>query len=168
MCTNGLSKGGRNRPLKRVREMSAFTLVETVKIRGRCNHRLRFGQPCETIILGDNKSFVAFGAGQIFGYIRWSRNAFGTRNWQFFVIRAVGNGRVTRIPGVYPGGELLFRTRGVVATKRALSWLDEVEKTISFLLSDLPESYWRRIENDALTEHQLPKFKSEFRGESHA
>ncbi len=148
--------------------MSVFTLVETIKLRGHCNHRLRFGQPLEEIKLDENKSLAAFRAGQIFGYIRWSRNAFGTRNWQSFVVRSVSKGRVTRIPGVYPGGELLLRTRGVVATQKALSWLDKTEKSIPFLLSDFPESYWRLAENELFTDHQLPNLSSKIMENSHA
>ena len=148
--------------------MSRYTLVETLKIRGQCNHRLRFGQPIDQIILGENKRLEVFRAGQVFGYIRWSRNGFGTRNWQLFVVRSVGNGRVTQVPGVYPGGELLFRTRGVLATQKALIWLDKLEQTIPFLLSDLPDSYWRLAENNVFTAHKLPGPSPHFLGNSHA
>lgn len=168
MSVNGQNKGAVNRYLKRGRDMSKFTLVETVQIRSRCNHRLRFGQSFETKTLSENKTLVAFEAGQIFGYIRWSRNAYGTRNWQFFVVRSVGAGRVTRIPGISPGGDLLFRTRGVVATQRALKWLDGLEKTIPFSLSDLPESYWRLAENEVFTDGQLPDLAPNIFGASHA
>ena len=136
--------------------MARFTLVEEIYDPQHCNHRLRFGSPDHVIRLSKRKRLSAFSAGKCFGYIRWSRNVYGTQNWQFIIAQARGTGRLTPYPGLYPGADIWFRARGKTATKRALEWIDKVEIETRMPIENLPESFWRRSENAQVLSQKLP------------
>jgi len=136
--------------------MDKLTLVEDIYLRDICHHRLRFGKPEHVVRLDKTKRLMGFEPGKTFGYIRWSRNVYGTQNWQFIVAQASLAGRISTYPGLHPGADIWFRARGKSAVKRALSWLDKVEKVSDISLQDLPESFWRRAENARNLRQSLP------------
>ena len=137
--------------------------------KSRINHRLRFGEPHSEIRLGWSSRLASFKPNDVFGYIRWSANEFGTQDWRLFVCKAGGlhsqnvglgdgntghHNRLTRIPGVMPGAHLLLKTQGRARVKRALSYIDRLEKEPGDL-SLITESYWRHLHN-RLEVNQLP------------
>ena len=136
--------------------MGEFTLVEDIYARNICHHRLRFGTPDHVIRIDKTKRMMAFRPSKVFGYIRWTRNQYGTQNWQFIVAQAKGFGRISEYPGLFPGADIWFRARGKTAVKRTLSWLDKIEKASDVSLHDLPESLWRRAENARIFRQSLP------------
>ena len=136
--------------------MGEFTLVEDIYARNSCHHRLRFGSPDHVIRLDKTKRMMAFRPGKAFGYIRWTRNRYGTQNWQLIIAQANSSGRISEYPGLYPGADIWFRARGKSAVKRALAWLDKVEKRSDIPLENLPESFWRRAENARFLRKSLP------------
>ena len=124
----------------------------------RMNHRLRFGTPVSTIRLGWRRSAALFMPEQIFGYIRWTANKYGTQDWQLFVCRASISNRLTRIPGVMPAAELLLHTRGSTRTKRALEIVDELE-THHGHLAKVSESHWKYLHNQLEIGWQVRPFR---------
>ena len=122
-----------------------YTLVTEHYVRGHCNHRLRFGIGQAVIKQRKGLKLHAFKPHQIFGLIRWQRNEYGTILWTLYICEAAQKGRVTQIPGVYPGANLLFRARGSKAMRRCLQQLDRLEKRIGGDLGILPTAYWRKL-----------------------
>lgn len=129
--------------------------------KNRINHRLRFGTPSVQTRLGWHESLVSFAPDQVFGYIRWSSNKYGTQDWRLFVCKAGGNlqnmigssggntghhNRLTRIPGVLPGAHVLLKTQGTTRVKRALKLIDSLESETGDL-GLVTESYWRHLHN---------------------
>jgi len=129
--------------------------------KNRINHRLRFGEPHSEARLGWHSRLASFKPAQIFGYIRWSANEYGTQDWRLFVCKAGGfhsqnlglgggntghHNRLTRIPGVLPGAHILLKTQGKARVKRALVYIDAIEKETGEL-SLVTESYWRHLHN---------------------
>jgi len=49
------------------------------------------------------------------------------------------------MPGILPGGELLFSVRGKTRAKRALKLMDELEKQAGDL-GRLTPAYWRQVQ----------------------
>lgn len=114
--------------------------------KNRMNHRLRFGTPISTIRLGWRRSGAIFMPDQIFGYIRWTANKYGTQDWQLFICKSSVSNQLTRIPGVMPAAELLLHTRGSTRTKRALEIIDELELHHGHL-AKVSISYWKYLHN---------------------
>lgn len=152
------------KPLDKSSEEGGADSLTAVYIRyrkDRINHRLRFGAPTLETRLDKYSAVAAFIPTQIFGYIRWSANEYGTQDWRLFVCKTAGNphhidgqgggntghhNRLTRIPGVMPGAHILLKTQGKARVKRALGYIDGLEKETGNL--DLvTESYWRHLHN---------------------
>ena len=129
--------------MRRARDLTAVQIVYRQK---RINHRIRFGTPVCEARLDWRRKIVAFSPGSVFGYIRWRANKFGTQDWRLFVLRAVGDGALTTMPGVMPGADILLATRGVTRTKRALIALNALENNTATLTNVSP-SYWRHLHN---------------------
>jgi len=129
--------------------------------KNRINHRLRFGTPSIQTRLGWHESLISFAPDQIFGYIRWSANEYGTQDWRLFVCKVGGksqnmiglsggntgrHNRLTRIPGVLPGAHVLLKTQGATRVKRALKFIDTLESEMGDL-GLVTENYWRHLHN---------------------
>ena len=137
-----------------------YTLVELSKTAGLHHNKLRFGDPVFTFPFVRNRSFVAFKPGQIFAYVRWRKNDYGTVHWQLIIARA-GRETLSQIyPGIYPCADVLFRARGVKAVKDTLIWLDRLEAKSSKPLTDLPVSFWRKAQNAKHIRARLPLIRA--------
>jgi len=150
-----------DKPIVLSKAEDGLTAVYIRYRKSRINHRLRFGEPHSEIRLGWSSRLASFKPNDVFGYIRWSANEFGTQDWRLFVCKAGGNShhidgqgdektghhnRLTRIPGVLPGAHILLKTQGKARVKRALVYLDAIEKETGEL-SLVTESYWRYLHN---------------------
>ncbi len=133
------------------------TLVTEHLIRGKLNHRLRFGIRQTVISVSGGLSYAVFKPYQTFGYVRWRRNKYGSRVWNLYICETVQGGRITQIPGVKPGANLLLRARGTHGSKRLLEQLDTLEKRVGGDLSVVPTSYWRELSDSKLCRLPLPK-----------
>ncbi|RZV36086.1 MAG: DUF2840 domain-containing protein [Acidimicrobiales bacterium] len=138
----------------------SYTLVKSDYRPDVCNHRLRFGAPVHVVRMSKCTTYFAFKHRDVFGYIRWNRNDFGTINWQFIVARCAHETCQTSFPGIHPGVDLLFRARGVKAVKTSLAWMDRLEKTAGKPLEKLPVSFWRKAENSRIIRAKLPLYKA--------
>jgi len=112
---------------------------------------------CSVIEKPEGITLHAFEPRQTFGMIRWKRNDYGTILWNLYICEAVERGRVTEIPGVYPGADLLFRSRGTKATRRLLSRLIRLEKKVGGDLSIIPANFWRRYNDTEFRKEKAPK-----------
>lgn len=96
--------------------------------KNRRNDRILFGAPERLVRLDWQRSLAAFLPGSVFGYERWEANKFGTQSWLIFVLRAVRpKTKLTHIPGVFPGAQILLRVQGKAACKAFLSHLDSIK-----------------------------------------
>ena len=93
------------------------------------NDRLRFGKPVERLNLDKRRALAWFEPGQVFGYIRWSANEFGTQTWCLLIMQAVGKGeRIVRLEGVKPGASVLLQLNGAARVRQMLKRLDVLAK----------------------------------------
>ena len=100
------------------------------------------------------RAFAVFRPGQLFGYIRWHGNKYGTQDWRFYIAKACKPGPLVRVNGILPGADILLETRGAARTKRALEWIDRLEETDAGL-ENISPAFWRHAHN-ALTTGQIP------------
>ncbi|MCF6221821.1 MAG: DUF2840 domain-containing protein [Robiginitomaculum sp.] len=127
--------------------MANLTAVKCEYIRDRKNHRLRFGTPAMKLKLRRNQTLCVFNPGQVFGYIRWKANEYGTIDWRIYICRTTLTGRVTRIPGIIPCTEILLATHGIVAMQRMLKHIDSLETQTNGALELVTPAYWRHLHN---------------------
>lgn len=138
-----------------------FTAVLIAYRKNRLNHRIIFGEPASTVRLGWRRKLEIFEPGQIFAYERWRANSYGTQDWRFYVLKALSCGTMTRVPGVTPGGEVLFAMRGSTRTKRALKLLTAIKRDGADPARLSPHE-WRGLHNQVETGAQINELVKEF------
>ena len=126
--------------------MSEFlTRVEIAFYPEYLNYWLRFGTPVERIELDRRRSIALFEPGQVFGYVRWRANEYGTQDWRLTIIEAREPSLLlSRIPGVMPGAEVLLLMIGQARVKRALAVIDQLESR-GFRPDDVSPAYYRHV-----------------------
>jgi len=129
-----------------VRESSSSNITQlTLHIRGKTvNDRLLFGRSVDQSNAIKHTSIYHFETGQIFGFVRWRGDEFGTQTWRVVVAQAGRPGeRMTRIPSVKPGAHLLLHAFGSPRAKRALRAIDVLVGTA--VLHEVAPAYWRHV-----------------------
>jgi len=122
-----------------------LTIVELVFYPEYINFWLRFGQPVQRIDLDRRRALAVFGPGQIFGYVRWHANEFGTQAWSFSIGKTRWpNQQITRLEGVRPGAAILLSLSGAARVRRALKRIDRLESQ-GVALEDVSASYYRHL-----------------------
>lgn len=129
------------------RVMSRLVAVKCEFVRDKINHRLRFGTPEMSITLRKSQKLYAFSIGQVFGYIRWKANEFGTTDWRLYICQASLSGQVTRVPGIIPGVNVLLSVHGNIAMQRMLKQIDSLEVQTGGGLGTITPAYWRHLHN---------------------
>ena len=143
-----------------------FTWVEIAFYPEHLNHWLRFGAPNEQHDLDRRRSLALFKPGNVFGYVRWRANEYGTQDWRFAVAgTADPSVTLSRIEGVHPGGEVLLFTVGNAEVKRALLQVDALE-TGGFEPADVSPAYYRHIHNRIAASRPIRAY-SEVQHEAH-
>lgn len=113
----------------------------------RINHWLRFGDPVRHRYLDRQRAVAWFGSGKFFGYVHWEANEFGTVVWRLYVLRAGRPDDVMgRVPGVFPGAEVLLRLDGKTKVKRGLSHIEMLEKA-GFDPAQIAADHWLHLHN---------------------
>ncbi|WP_017930660.1 DUF2840 domain-containing protein [Robiginitomaculum antarcticum] len=135
----------------------ACTIVTEHFVRGVCNHRLRFGGGQTIIERPSGIKIHSFRPFATFGMVRWTRNDHGTILWNLYICETQKTGRLTEMPGVYPGAELLLRSRGTKATRRLLARLTKLEKRVGSDLAVVPASYWRQYHHTEICRDDPPQ-----------
>lgn len=124
-----------------------FTRVEIAFYPEYVNNWLRFGAPDKSEDLDRRRSLAFFKPGCVFGYVRWRANEYGTQEWRFIVVKTEEPSRfLSRIEGVYPGGEVLLLVTGNAKVKRALLQIDVLESQ-GFDPADVSPAYYRHVHN---------------------
>jgi hypothetical protein len=91
-----------------------------------------------------------FASGQVFAFVRWQANDFGTVLSRIDILRAVRPGEaLSTLPGVRPGGEQLLRLGGWPRVKRTLEVISAVE-AIEIDPVEVAPDYWRHVHNRLL------------------
>jgi len=132
-----------------------LTLVELSRLETE-RQNLVFGEPLETIPCPNGRQLAAFMPGHTIGYERWKANEYGTVSWQLYILRTGKSGLVSRVPGVHPAAEILLRTRGKQATRRALNWIKALRRKGAGNLQSISELGWRRAANSRLLRRPFP------------
>jgi len=113
-------------------------------VKNRANDRLLFGRPVVTYPLHEGGALHLFDAGQVFGFVRWRGDGYGTQTWRVVVARGLAVGEEgTAIPGLEPGGEVLLHAFGKVRAKRALRAIDGLSG--KHVLHEIAPAYWRHV-----------------------
>ena len=125
--------------------MSGRTRVELLHLEGRIERWIRFGRPAAEEILDRRRRALWFEPGQVFGFVRWAANDYGTAVSRIDILRACGTGEaITTVPGVTPGGEVLLRLSGWPKVERVLAAIDQVEAT-GVDPADACPDHWRHV-----------------------
>jgi len=124
-----------------------FTRVEIAFYPEHLNNWLRFSAPDKQHDLDRRRSLALFRPGQVFGYVRWRANEYGTQEWRFTVVQTAEPSRfLSRIEGVTPGGEVLLLATGNTRVKRALLQIDRLEAD-GFDPAEVSPTYYRHVHN---------------------
>lgn len=104
------------------------TTVELTWIEKRIEHWIRFGHPVEDRILDRRRLLLSFAPGNVFAFIRWTANDFGTVMSCIDIVRAVEAHEARQtVPFVRPGAESLLRQNGWPKVRQVLEAIDGVE-----------------------------------------
>ena len=133
--------------------MTDLTFIQCHFVRGRINHRLRFGEPDTTLQLDKYRKLVGFEPQKRFGYIQWRANAYGTQDWRFYILKSHTAGPLTCVPGVSPGVKLLAAFIGTQSVRRALKALDQLERDAFEPPEILPDGFWLTFQTDLYARH---------------
>ncbi len=100
------------------------TLVELTFDKRKVEHWIRFGSKSYEQILDRRRSIVGFAPGDIFAFVRWAANDFGTVVSRIDIVRAIRRGEPFQtLPFVRPGGDILLRINGC-PVRQVRVWLD--------------------------------------------
>ena|SRR6056297_3602495 len=123
------------------RQITKLTLRKTER---HSNDRLLFGRPYASSSHQIQFVELGFKPLQMFSFVRWRGDRYGTQTWRVIVAQAGRSGeRLTRIPGVNPGAHLLLHAIGKTRAKRALRVIDVLSE--AHVLHEIAPAYWRHM-----------------------
>ena len=124
-----------------------LTYVDLIWIEKRLQRWIRFGSVASEQIIDWHRSIVAFAPGDVFAFVRWASNDFGTVVSRIDILRAVRPGEACSTVGfVRPGGESQLRICGWPKVERVLQAIDAVE-ALGVDPADVAPDHWRHIHN---------------------
>jgi len=124
-----------------------LTSVELVFYRDRIERWLRFGRDVGERILDRRRRLILFAPDAVFAFVRWEGNEHGTVVSRIDILRACRAGeRISTVPGVTPGGDILLRLSGWPRVKRVLDLVTEIEHS-GIEAADVAPDYWRHVHN---------------------
>jgi hypothetical protein len=127
--------------------MTELTDVELTWVKKRIENWIRFGRIAQERILDRQRRIVSFAPGNIFAFVRWASNDYGTVVSCIDILRAVGPGEPhSTVPYVRPGGESLLRLSGWPKVEKVLQAIDVVE-ALEINPADAAPEHWRHIHN---------------------
>jgi hypothetical protein len=136
--------------------MTARTRVELLHLDKRIERWIRFGRHAAEEILDRRRRALWFDPGQVFAFVRWAANDYGTAVSRIDILRACAAGEaITTVPGVTPGGEVLLRLSNWPKVERALTAIDQVEG-LGLDPADACPDHWRHVHN-RLTAGESPR-----------
>ncbi len=124
-----------------------LTYVDLIWIEKRLQRWIRFRRVASDQIIDRHRSVVAFAPGDLFAFVRWASNDFGTVVSRIDILRAVAPGEACSTVGfVRPGGESLLRVYGWPKVERVLQAIDAIE-ALCVDPADVAPDHWRHIHN---------------------
>ena len=130
--------------------------VELYWLEGKREHWLRFGAPVSDTIIDRRRRRLGFAESQIFAFVRWESNDFGTIRSQFDIMRCVGpDSPYTKLDHVNPGGDILLSISGWPKVEQAFKVIDAIEAS-GIDPCDVAPDHWRHVHN-RLTIAQAPR-----------
>lgn len=134
----------------------SLTFVELTWHKRRIENRIRFGHPIGQQVLDRHRRVVSFAPGNIFCFVRWAANDYGTILSRADIVRAVAAGeRYQTLPFVRPGGDILLRMDGWPKVERLLHAIDAVE-ALGIDPADAAPDYWQHVHN-RLSVNEAPR-----------
>ena len=114
---------------------------------GRIEQWIRFGRIAQEWIVDRHRRVVGFEDDDVFAFVRWRSNAYGTVISQIDILRAGGD-RTDRIsiPGVTPGAQSLLRLTGWPNVETALQTIDRIE-ALGITPERVCPEHWRQVHN---------------------
>jgi hypothetical protein len=127
--------------------MIAVTADTHTYVEKRLQRWIRFGSAASEQIIDRQRGIVAFAPGDVFAFVRWASNDFGTVVSRIDILRAVRPGEPCSMIGfVRPGGESLLRIYGWPKVERVLQAIDAIEAFRHRSGRRAPD-HWRYIHN---------------------
>ncbi|MCF6344065.1 MAG: DUF2840 domain-containing protein [Devosiaceae bacterium] len=124
---------------------SFLTRVHIYFKRDFLNYYIRFGNAKYKKKITSQEAFEYYSIGEIFGYIRWEANEYGTQSWRFFVLQACDISTKTyKIAGIKPSAKVLADISGKDRIYKFFNLLDEIE-SIGIDLFDVAPWYWEQV-----------------------
>lgn len=124
-----------------------MTTVELVWYEGQLQHWLRFGAFIDERFVDRRRRIVTFAAGQVFAFVRWQANDYGTVVSRLDILRACVAGEpVSTVPGVIPGGESLLRLDRWPKVRCAFDAIVAIEQAGIDPVEVAPQ-YWCHLNN---------------------
>ncbi len=122
-------------------------------------HWLRFGDPIERTVIDKRRSVASFKPDQVFAFIRWASNGYGTIISRLDIVRTIDRGESYQtLPFVRPGGEILLRVDSWERVDRVVKVIDAIE-ALGIYPPDVSPAYWRHVHN-RLAANQEPRLYS--------
>jgi hypothetical protein len=116
--------------------------VDLIWIEKRVQRWIRFGR-----VASEHRSIVAFAPGEVFAFVRWASNDFGTVVSRIDILCAVHPGDSCSTVGfVRPGGGSLLRVSAWPKVERVLQAIDGIE-ALGVDPADVAPDHWRHIHN---------------------
>lgn len=138
----------------RGRAADDFTHVELTWIEKRIENWIRFGREAHETILDRRRRVLSFRPGNVFAFVRWASNDFGTIISRIDIVRAVEPGEAYQtLPFVRPGGDILLKIEGWPKVEQVLRHIDAVEAA-DIDACDVTPDHWRHVANRMNAGHE--------------
>jgi len=124
-----------------------LTHVELTWIEKRIERWIRFGRHTGERVIDRRRRVLSFRPGDLFAFVRWASNAYGTVVSRIDIVVPVAPGApYSTLPFVRPGGDLLLSIAGWPKVERVLRSIDLVEAA-GVDPCDAAPDHWRHVHN---------------------
>ncbi len=122
-----------------------LTHVELTWVEKRIENWIRFGREAREQVLDRRRRVVSYRPGNVFAFVRWAANDFGTIISRIDIVRAVKPGEPYQtLPFVRPGGDILLKIEGWPKVEQVLRHIDIVEAA-DIDASEVCPDHWRHL-----------------------
>lgn len=127
------------------RDSVHLTEVELIWVERKIEYWIRFGKAAQEQILDRRRRVLSFRPENVFAFVRWAANDFGTTLSRIDIVRAVAPGELHQTLGcVLPGGEILLKIEDWPKVERVLQHIDAVEAA-GIDPCDVAPDHWRHV-----------------------
>lgn len=146
----------RGGPLPTALPVDHLTHVELTWIEKRQENWIRFGTHAHEQILDRRRRVLSYPPGNVFAFVRWAANDFGTIISRIDIVRAVARCEAYQtLPFVRPGGDILLKLESWRQVERVLQAIDAIER-LGIDPETVSPDHWRHVHN-RMTAGQEPR-----------